>query len=208
MNRKQLQKKHKGKTRRLRPIPTDATGTEVDDLWEVADVDDNGLHLRNQQTHHNLTIGFDHIHEYRTPDFLVLKSTVLLTPSGPRLEPIVVPPKVALKVATLPEPTQNPDGTWTQEIHVHPSRPDNVPGATVEIIFHDAYQTGTYTVVPNNPTQALMTCELFGVEERGDSGVFRMGLVELPRGTWLRFTFRGATAPKPREIRLTPYFKY
>lgn len=162
MNRKALQKQI-GQTRRLRPVPTDATGSEVDDLWEVMAVDDNGLHLRNQRTDHDLTLGYDHIHEYRTPDFLVLKSTVLLSPHGPRLEPVVAPPKATLKVAMpLPPPTQNPGGTWTQEIHVHPSRPDNVPDATVEIIFHDPYQTGTYEVIRNNPTQALIIRELFG----------------------------------------------
>jgi hypothetical protein len=207
MNRKQLQKQ-KGQARRLCPTPVDITGIKRDDLWEVTDADDNGLHLRNQRTHHNLNLGFDHIHEYRTPDFLVLRSTVTLTPHGPELSPIVVAPKTTLEMATLPVPTQNSDGTWTQEIHVHPSRPDNVPDVTVEIIFRDAYQTGIYEVVANNATQALIIRELFGVEGRGDSSVFRMGLVELPRGTWLRFTFRGATQPKPREIRLNPYFKY
>jgi len=208
MNRKELQKQV-GQLRRLRPIPTDATGTEVDDFWKVMDADANALLLLNQRTDHNLTLGYDHIHEYRTPDFLVLKSTVSLSPQGARLEPNVAPPKATLDVVMpLPAPTQNSDGTWTQEIQVHPSRPDIVPDATVEFIFHAPYQTGSYEVVPNNPTQALIIRELFGVEGRSDSSVFRMGLAELPRGTWLRFMFRGVTSPKPREILLAPYLKY
>ncbi len=208
MNRKRLQRQV-GETRRLRPVPRDTAGTEVDDLWEVAATDHSGLHLRNQSTGHNLTLGYDHIHEYRTPDFLVLRSTVYLSPQGPRLEPIVAAPRVTLNVAMpLPAPTQNSDGTWTQEIHVHPSGSDDVPDATVEILFHDLYQTGIYEVVRNNPTQALFIRELFGIEGHSNSSVFRMGLVELPRGTWLRFAFRGVIPPKPHEIRLTPYFKY
>ncbi len=208
MNRKQLQKQL-GETRRLRPLPTDAMGIEFDDLWEVTAADDAGLRLRNQRTGYDFLLGYDHIHEYRTPDFLVLKSTVSLSPHGPRLEPIVTPPKVILTVAMpLPAPSQEPDGTWTQEIHVQPSRPDNVADATVEISFHQPYRTGAYEVVRNNPAQALLLRELFGVEGRSNSSRFRMGLVELPRGTWLRFTFNGATPPRPYEIKLTPYLKY
>jgi hypothetical protein len=68
MNRKQL-RKQKGQTRLLRPIPVDATGSEIDDPWLATDANNDGLHLHNQRTHHNLTIGFDHIIEYRTPIF-------------------------------------------------------------------------------------------------------------------------------------------
>jgi hypothetical protein len=207
MNRKQLQK-HVGETRRLRPTPTDAAGTEVDDLWTVSAADDEGLQLHNQRTDQVLQLGYDHILEYRTPDFLILKSTISFQPHGLKLEPIVAPPKVTLEVAMpLPEPTKRPDGSWSQEIQVHPTRPDNVPNATVEIKFHEPYRTGAYEVVRTNPTQAMFIQELFGVEGRNSSNQFRMGLVELPRGTWLRFVFTGNTAPRPSEIRLTPYFK-
>lgn len=208
MNRKQLQRQV-GQTRRLRPIPKDTVGTEVDDLWKVMSADHNELHLQNQRTGHILAVGYDHIHEYRTPDLLVLKSNVCLSPQGPQLDPIVAPPKITISVAMpLPAPTENGDGTWTQEIHVYPSMADNVPDATVEILFDDLYQAGSYEVVRKNPAQAMFIRELFGTEGYSKSSVFRMGLVELPRGTWLRFTFRGVTPPRPREIRVTPYLKY
>jgi hypothetical protein len=207
MNRKQLQK-HIGETRRLRPIPKDSIGTEVDDHWMVRVADENGLQLHNQRTGQYLPLGYDHILEYRTPDFLILKSTISLHPHGLKLEPIVSSPKVTLTVAMpLPKPKQRPDGSWTQEIEVHPTKPDTVPNATVEISFDEPYLTGAYEVVRVNPTQSLFIQELFGVKGRNNSSRFRMGLVELPRGTWLRFIFTGNSAPIPREIRLTPYFK-
>lgn len=78
----------------------------------------------------------------------------------------------------FPEPVRSSDGTWTQEIHVCPSRPDNLPDATVEIILDDPYLTGTYDVVRDNPAQALVIRELFGAEGCSNSRVFRMGLVD------------------------------
>ncbi|MDP2663279.1 MAG: hypothetical protein Q8R28_21395, partial [Dehalococcoidia bacterium] len=123
MNRRQLQKLI-GQSLRLRPVPQAAMETQVDDLWTVIVADETGLHLRNQRTGDEFPLGKDHIMEYRTPNFLILKSTVSLLPKGPALEPIIAPPKVTLEVKPFPEPVQNSDGTWMQEIHVCGSKPD------------------------------------------------------------------------------------
>jgi hypothetical protein len=206
MNRKELRNQI-GQNRRLRPKPRNTAGDEIDDHWEVISADDTELVLRNLRSGQEFKLGYDHIHEYRTPNFLILKSTVSLLASGPELEPIVVPPKITLVVAApLPAPVQEPDGTWTREIHVRPSRAETVPDATVEVIFQTAYRTASYEVVGSG--QAMILRELFGVEGTTNSSHFRMGLVELPRGTWLRLSFHGVTPPEPRQIRLTPYFKY
>lgn len=207
MNKKQ-QQKHVGQSRRLRPKPTNSLGAVVDDAWTVVAADDTGLQLANHRTGHTLRLGYDHILEYRTPDFLILKSQVHLTASTVSVEPIVAVPKVVLDVKRpLPASMQNADGLWIQEIHVHPSKPDAVPDATVEILFHAPYLAGSYEVVSDN-SQGLILSELFGVEGTHSSDHFRMGLVELPRTTWIRLVFTGHSAPIPREIRLSPYFKH
>lgn len=84
MNRRQLQKLI-GQSLRLRPVPQDAMGTQVDDLWAIIVADETGLHLRIQRTGYEFPLGTDHIMEYRTPNFLILKSTVSPLPKGPAL---------------------------------------------------------------------------------------------------------------------------
>jgi hypothetical protein len=207
MNKKQ-QQKHVGQTRRLRPIPRNAAGQDVDDPWLVASAGPSGLDLTNGRTGHNLTLGYDHILEYRTPDFLLLKSHVLLTPTAVEIEPIVTPPRVVLDVKLpLPAPVKDQRGLWVQTIDVRPSQDAPVPRATVEVVFDSPYELAEYEVVRQDPAQALLLQELFGAEGRHAAAHFRMGLAELPRGTWIRLRFFGRIAPLPREIKLHPYLK-
>ncbi len=118
-------------------------------------------------------------------------------------------PKTVLKVEhPLPSPVQDANGLWSQEIHVYPSKRDVVPDATVEARFRQPYLFARYDVVREDPRQALMFRELFGSEGSRNSDRFRMGLVELPRRTWIRLVFVGVNPPKPIKIKLTPYFKH
>jgi hypothetical protein len=207
MNKKQ-QQKHVGHQRRLRPIPRDSAGQEIDDSWTVESADSDGLSLTNGRTGNSLNIGYDHILEYRTPDFLLLKSQVHIAPTTVTIEPATTPPRVVLNVELpLPEPVRDLQGMWIQTIDVRPSQDAPVRDATVEVIFDSQYDDAVYEVVRRNPSRALMLQELFGAEGRHAAARFRMGLVELPPGTWIRLRFQGHVAPVPREIKLHPYLK-
>jgi hypothetical protein len=208
VNKKQ-QQKHVGQPRRLRPIPINSLEESVDDAWTVQVADEHGLQLSNSRTGHQLQLGYDHILEYRTPDFLILKSQVRLTPTTVIVEPFTTPPKVILDVPLpLPVPYQTPDGLWVQELHARPSKAEPVFDATVEVHFLAPYLKASYSVESTNPGQAIILRELFGVEGSLNSTRFRMGLVELPRGAWIRIQFIASDPPTPQEVRLTPYFKH
>ena len=107
--------------------------------------------------------------------------------------------KVTLTVGLpLPAPTQEPDGTWTQEIHVHPSSSDAVPDVIVDIFFDKPYLTGAYKIVPNNPPR-ILSYIVKSVHKGVSSSRFFVVLAELPSETWLLFTFNGITPPIPQS---------
>ena len=97
MNLKELAKR-KGIHVRLRPIPTriDASGSELppaDDEWVVEDIlsKPNRVHLTNPITGHFVEIHSDNIREYRSPGFLVLRCSLIISPAGISIEPILRP---------------------------------------------------------------------------------------------------------------------
>jgi hypothetical protein len=85
---------------RIRPIARriEQTGHElspIDDWWQIESSSDEKLRLVNPRTSHFITLGVDHIKEYRTDldggsdGFLVLKSQVILKGTGVCVEPLV-----------------------------------------------------------------------------------------------------------------------
>jgi hypothetical protein len=106
MNARQLSK-NVGNLFRLRPLPfrKDPTGKtlpQTDDQWRLdrVDFDPARIRLTNIRTGHQLELEADNIMERRSPDFLLLRCEVTITPDGLNIEPInrgtpIVPPQTA-----------------------------------------------------------------------------------------------------------------
>lgn len=93
-DRKELAK-NVGLLFRLRTLPVriDATGTrppQLDDEWRLDDVSDNParIRLRNIATHDTVALESDNVQERRSPNFLLLRCQLTLTPRDVAIEPI------------------------------------------------------------------------------------------------------------------------
>lgn len=94
MNLKQL-RNHLGTTLRLRPLPIRMAEGQVelpplDDLWRLEDVlaKPSRVMLVNTHTGHVATLQYDNVREFRSPDFLLLRCQLTLTPLTVELEPL------------------------------------------------------------------------------------------------------------------------
>lgn len=109
MNAHQLSKKT-GTLVKLRPIPErrphdGMSLPQSDDQWRIVRVGTGEVELRNIRTDHIARLGFDNIREFRTPDFLLLRCQLALTPSTVLIEPIIGnPTKIARAHITLNDP--------------------------------------------------------------------------------------------------------
>src|SRR5438105_4264208 len=154
MNKKQLPT-NIGKLLRLRPKPHD-NGLEVDDYWLLKSVAHDVIVLCNKRTTQELTLGLDHVNDYRTQDYLVLKCQILITPNGIDYEPLLAVPKVTLTLTEVPPVLEAGLGLWLHIIEVRPSRRDAVADVLVKIEFDHVYNSGVYEVVRDDPRMALL----------------------------------------------------
>ena len=94
MNCDQL-KKDVGRHLRRRPQAERWDGSvqldSRDDYWSLDAVSRNGVKLTNVATGHSLTLGSDHVREYRSPDFLILHSILIIRGRKIEIEPIIRP---------------------------------------------------------------------------------------------------------------------
>lgn len=95
MNKRGLQKSV-GNLIRLRPVAIRETIQRErleseDDKWYVANLSDENVQLSNTRTGHRLELGLDHIREFRTPDYFMLHSQVILKGQEVVVEPLVIP---------------------------------------------------------------------------------------------------------------------
>jgi hypothetical protein len=99
MNKEQF-KKNIGKRLKLRPLvqqrvlswESPGLGGELlpasDDEWIAEKMLDSGVDLKNIATGHVITLGFDNIREFRSPDFLLLRCKLTLEGNQVIIEPI------------------------------------------------------------------------------------------------------------------------
>src|SRR5690349_18026287 len=94
MNVKQLHKQV-GSDLRLRPLPIrrNSNGQQLppsDDPWRLQEILDNParLKLKNLPTGHVLEIQSDNVRGYQSPDFLLLRCELTISPSGISFEPV------------------------------------------------------------------------------------------------------------------------
>src|SRR5687767_15071653 len=94
MNAKQLSK-NVGHLFRLRPQPwrLDGRGQRLpdsDDSWKLRSVNSGParITIANLSTGHVLELESDNIMERRSPDFVMLRCQVIITPTGITIEPI------------------------------------------------------------------------------------------------------------------------
>ena len=94
MNVKQLHKQV-GTDLRLRPLPIrrNGNGAELppsDDPWRLQDILDNParVKLKNLSTGHVVELQSDNVRSYQSPDFLLLRCELTISPSGISLEPV------------------------------------------------------------------------------------------------------------------------
>ena len=94
MNVKQLQKQLRTNLR-LRPFPVrqDASGSELetlDDFWRLEELFEDPARARlvNIHTGHSVVLQSDNIKEYRSPDFLLLRCRLVITPTTVGIEPL------------------------------------------------------------------------------------------------------------------------
>ncbi len=97
MNRRQLSKQV-GNRFRLRPLPSRVTegGEElppIDDFWRLDRVTRSpfSITLVNIHTGHAVPLQGDNLKEFRSPDFLLLRCELTITPSAITMEPITTP---------------------------------------------------------------------------------------------------------------------
>lgn len=93
MNIRQLQKQV-GSTMRLRPLPIRRMGNgqelpPSDDAWRLVDILDKParVQLSNIATGHVLELQSDNIRGYQSPDFLLLRCQLTISPLGISVEP-------------------------------------------------------------------------------------------------------------------------
>lgn len=101
MNRKRM-RENIGQLLRLRPIATRKDGAtqlpSLDDDWRLEQCTDTALELHNVRTQHVLHLGADHVHEFRTPNFLVLKAQVTISGNCVQIEPTPLNKEVVIQV--------------------------------------------------------------------------------------------------------------
>ncbi len=93
MNKKKA-KEWVGKNFRVRPMALrfDSKGqrlTPEDDPWRVEQKEGDTVKIKNTRTDHVLDLGLDHVREWRSPDFLLLRAQIKLKGQVAILEPIV-----------------------------------------------------------------------------------------------------------------------
>lgn len=102
MNRNRL-KGNVGKEFRLRPAVRIGSESEdpapCDDRWRLTSADDF-LVLTNTRTNQTLKIGADHVHDFRTPDYLMLKCQVTIRGSGVTVEPTPLNKEAVLQIVS------------------------------------------------------------------------------------------------------------
>lgn len=102
MNRERL-KDNVGKEFRLRPAVRIGSESEdpapCDDRWRLTGAD-GFLVLTNTRTNQTLRIGADHVHEFRTPDYLMLKCQVTIRASEVTIEPTPLNKEAVLQVVS------------------------------------------------------------------------------------------------------------
>jgi hypothetical protein len=77
--------------RRILPHEFPGLGGEIfttDDEWIVENVSGNGVELRNTATGHVITLGYDNIREFRSPNFLLLRCQLTLEGNRVIIEPV------------------------------------------------------------------------------------------------------------------------
>jgi hypothetical protein len=79
----------------LRPLPLRMTvegerQPSEDAFWRVETADATALQLKNLSTDHVLTLGYDNVREFRTPDFLILQCQIILKGNQAIIEPRVI----------------------------------------------------------------------------------------------------------------------
>lgn len=94
MNIRQFLKNNRGRHLRIRPLPIviengrHRPAYDERNLWAV-DTDSAGkLRIRNICTDHVKVIGFDNAHEFREPDFLLLKAQLIFKGNSLLIEPL------------------------------------------------------------------------------------------------------------------------
>lgn len=78
--------------RRILPHEFPGLGGELlppmDDEWIAEKISDSGVELRNTATGHVITLGFDNIREFRSPNYLLLRCQLTLEGNQVIIEPI------------------------------------------------------------------------------------------------------------------------
>lgn len=95
MNGEQLRKRI-GQPHRLRPLPRRFAqdSRELpprDDQWVLEQVAKGFVKLSNASTGHVFKLGSDNLHEFRTPDFLLLRCQIIIFGNHVRIEPLIYP---------------------------------------------------------------------------------------------------------------------
>lgn len=75
------------KTIRFRPVPIRRTltgqvlGAFRWNRWTIQKVDEKKrvVHFKNTETGHSFDLGFDNIHSFQTPDFVLLNCSIIIT---------------------------------------------------------------------------------------------------------------------------------
>ena len=136
MNLQEL-KKHIGKLHRLRPKPHRIDGNGIglpslDDQWrlERIDRDPNRITLANIRTGHFVELQSDNVRQYQSPDFLMLRCQLTLSPKGIDIEPLPTSTRKPIPIARY-QARPWPSST----LRYVPLRPQVCDGCTAAVQF-------------------------------------------------------------------------
>jgi hypothetical protein len=94
MNIRQFLKKNAGRRLRVRPLPRVIAQGKIREAkdhlnyWATEIDADGKLKIRNLASGHSKVIGFDNVHEFREPDFLLLKAQLIYDGDNLLVEPL------------------------------------------------------------------------------------------------------------------------
>jgi len=88
--------KHEDRVYEMRPIPLSKIGTKLTKVryneWKITVFKSRGeIQIRHMATDHQLNLGLDNFHEYRSPNFLMLKCQLIFEGALLKSEPMPDP---------------------------------------------------------------------------------------------------------------------
>lgn len=196
MNRDQLDASV-GKEFRLRPVVSIGDESERptphDDRWRLIRCSNSILELANVRTNQSLEIGIDHLHDFRTPDFLMLKCQVTMVGTNVQIEPTSLNKDAVLHVMStlghedqmrLLERARRPVGRSQRQV-VHPetspSQEGGLSDTTPPVLA--AFEIASQSVrVGSEPAEVELTAHLLD----DLSGVAGPNYRSSPTQVWFR----------------------